>query len=88
MFSMELDKGVVDLALVDFPGLETGAEGGKPWSGYITDWEEVTLPQQEADSRYCQKNVEQSKQCTQSIDGRNAKHGAGQSAGSHSCMIR
>ncbi len=45
MFSVKLDKSVVDLAIVDFPELETGAEGGKPWSGYITDWREVTLPQ-------------------------------------------
>jgi len=42
---MKLHKRVVDLALVYFPELETGAEGGKPWSGYITDWGEVTLPQ-------------------------------------------
>lgn len=44
MFSMELDKRIVDPAFIYLPELETGAEGGETWSWYITNWGEVALP--------------------------------------------
>ncbi len=57
MFSMELDKRVVDPAFIDLPELDSGSEGGETWPWYVTDWGEVPLPQQETDSQ-CQYNVE------------------------------